>query len=430
MEALLRRGTGRYSEWVGAAALKADMLARQLDTAGASQRDYAALDPASRAMLPAYAHGVNRFIASGTFPLEYGLLKTTPATWLAWHSIAVMRQIGFLMGSVWWKLWRATALPIIGVAATSKLRFDDSGDELLCLPPGLCSGPYIAALADLQPGIQALLGEAPQDASGGGTGFPHFAHNGSVAWCVTHAFMDIHDLYVERFSSDGAASQFKDQWEPVQRRGESIAIQGEADREIEVLSTRHVPIIAGDPKTGTALALRSVQFDGIDRSFSCLLPMLKSKSVSELYEACREWGLIDHNLLAADTQGHIGHRVRAKVPLRPSSNGWLPVPGWTGEHEWAGMVPFERMPNQVDPPKGVLVTANNRVVSQGPDYLSTDAMPPHRARRIWERLNELELAKVCDMAALHRDVLSTPGVEFRDRLRRFSVAFNESFFLH
>ena len=32
-------------------------------------------------------------------------------------------------------------------------------------------------------------------------GFPHFAHNGRVAWCVTHAFVDIHDLYIERFDA-------------------------------------------------------------------------------------------------------------------------------------------------------------------------------------------------------------------------------------
>ena len=35
----------------------------------------------------------------------------------------------------------------------------------------------------------------------GAPGFPNFGHNGKVAWCVTHAFVDIHDLYVERFDA-------------------------------------------------------------------------------------------------------------------------------------------------------------------------------------------------------------------------------------
>ncbi len=473
MESLLRRGTGRHAEWVGKAAIKADTLARQLDTLGASQRDFAALGAPAKAMLTAYARGVNAFIATGSRPVEYGLLKAEPGAWEPWHSIAVMRQIGFLMGSVWWKLWRAAALPIVGAEALTRLRFEDGGDELLCLPPGLSTGPYQALMADLQPGVAALLETAAPDVSGGGSnnwalapnhtetgrpllagdphrvlempnmyaqvhlacdrfdvvgmtvpgvpGFPHFAHNGSVAWSVTHAFMDIHDLYVERFDADAQASLYQGQWEPVRRRTESITVRGEASVQVEVVETRHGPVIAGDPRQGSALALRSVQFAPLDRSFDCLLPMLEAKTVAELYESTREWGLIDHNLVAADTQGNIGHRVRAKVPRRPRSNGWLPVPGWTGEHEWDGMVAWERMPASINPAGGRLVTANNRVQTEGEDYLCTDAMPPHRARRIWQRLAELQRASVADMGAVHRDLETIPGQELRDRLRGLPV---------
>ena len=47
MEALLRRGTGRYAEWVGKAAVNGDVLARQVDTAGASRRDAPRHDPST-----------------------------------------------------------------------------------------------------------------------------------------------------------------------------------------------------------------------------------------------------------------------------------------------------------------------------------------------------------------------------------------------
>ena len=73
-----------------------------------------------------------------------------------------MRQIGFLMGSVWWKLWRAAALPIVGAEQISKLRFDDGGDDMLCIPPGAEGERYLAALADLKPGLEALLGSQDQ----------------------------------------------------------------------------------------------------------------------------------------------------------------------------------------------------------------------------------------------------------------------------
>jgi penicillin amidase len=472
MEALRRRGTGRYAEWVGQAALKADILARQLDTAGASRRDYAALGADARAMLDAYADGVNAFIGQEIWPAEYTLLETTPERWEPWHSIAVQRQIGFLMGSVWWKLWRA-ALPILGPEGIAKLRFDDGGRDLLCIPPGVEIDRYVATLAELRPGIEALLAEAASDASGGGSnnwalspertatgrpllagdphrvlempnmyaqthlacdafdvigltvpgvpGFPHFAHTADVAWCVTHTFVDIHDLYVERFDEGARHYLCKGDWRPAQRRSERVAVRGAADVAIKVVETPHGPVIAGDPAKGNALTIRSVQFAETDRSFDCMLPMLRARTVAELYEATRDWGLIDHNLVAGDTKGHIGHRVRAKVPRRPRSNGWLPVPGWTGEHEWQGMVEFERMPCTIDPPGGTIVTANNRVVDEGEDYLCTDAMPPHRARRIWQRLGMLDKAAVADMAPIHRDVVSIPGCEMRERLRTLSV---------
>ena len=469
MEALLRRGTGRYAEWLGKSAVSADILARQVDTAGASRRDFELVGAETRAMLECYARGVNAFIATGHRPIEYQLLGAEPGEWLPWHSIAVMRQIGFLMGSVWWKLWRAAALPIVGVEATAKLRFEDSGHELLCLPPRLEKGPYRAALEELAAGAAALLEVAAPDATGGGSnnwalapgrtatgrplvagdphrvlempnmyaqmhvacdefdvigltvpgvpGFPHFGHNESVAWCVTHAFVDIHDLYVERFSPDGKTYLYQQQWAPVRQRREEIVVRDEASVSVDVAETRHGPVIVGDPGKGWGLALRSMQFSEPDRSFDALLPMMRSNSVESLYAATREWGLIDHNLVASDIAGKIGYRVRAKVPRRPSSNGWLPVPGWSGEHEWDGIVEWDRMPAVIDPPGGAIVTANNRVVENGEDYLCTDAMPPHRARRVWRRLEALMSPTVEDMAAIHRDIETIPGIELRERLR-------------
>ena len=116
--------------------------------------------------------------------------------------------------------------------------------------------------------------------------------------------------------------------------------------------------------------------------------MAAADSVASLYEATRGWGLIDHNLVAGDTQGAIGHRVRvrARVPRRSRAHGWLPMPGWTGEYEWQSWIAHEDMPCVIDPPDGLIVTANNRVVADDhPDYLCTDCHPPYRARRIRER---------------------------------------------
>ena len=85
---------------------------------------------------------------------------------------------------------------------------------------------------------------------------------------------------------------------------------------MQIVETIHGPVVAGDPAHGAALTLKSVQFFDVDRSFDCLLPMLQAGSVDSLFQAVRGWGLIDHNLVAADTAR----------PHRPPGAGGDPAP--------------------------------------------------------------------------------------------------------
>jgi len=475
MDLTRRRALGRAAEWLGPSAAESDILVRRLGMEAACRRDFAALGTAARDMLEAYSAGVNAWIASGQpNPVEYALLEAAPESWEPWHSIAVMRRLGLLMGSVWFKLWRAAALPVVGPEGAAKLRYDDGGTDLLCIPPGAEAHRHQADLAALAPAIRALLESMGKtsggDETGGGSnnwavgparsatgrpvlagdphrvfeipnmyaqhhlacdefdmvgltvpgvpGFPHFGHNDRVAYCVTHAFMDIHDLFLERFDAEARHTEAPDGPAPVTRRRDSIRIRGGETRDFEIVETRHGPVIAGDPAKGTAIALRSVQFAETDLSFDCLPRMVTAGSVEALYEATRGWGLIDHNLVAGDTAGHIGHLVRARLPRRPRENGWLPVPGWTAAHDWQGWIPHEEMPRSLDPEGGIIVTANNRVVADDahPDYLCTDCHPPYRARRIAERLAEGGAFAPEDAAAIHADTLSLNALLLRDRL--------------
>ena len=468
MDASRKQMEGRWAEWVGPAGVAADKLARRLGAAAASVRDYHALGAEARMMVDAYAAGVNAFIAAGPVPVEYGLLGAAPEPWAGWHCIAAMRQRGYLMGSVWFKLWRAAAATRLDAADLVKLRYDDGGVDRLCIPPGADAQRWMAGLADLREPIRALAALQDGDATGGGSNnwalapdrtttgrpilagdphrafelpgmyaqmhlacdqfdaigfsvpgvpaFPHFGHNESVAWCVTHAFADIHDLYIERFDRDDPSRYlFRGEWRPAVSRTEEIRVRDGAAVEVDITVTGHGAVVAGEPARGTALTLKSVQFADTDHSLDCLIPMLRAQTCDALFRAVRGWGLIDHNLVAADTGGHIGHLVRAVVPRRPRINGWLPVPGWTGEHEWDGMIPAEQMPRVDDPERGFIVTANNRVVATG-DYLSTDVHPPYRARRIEELVAGLRPASPQDMAAIHKDDASEPARLFQAAL--------------
>ena len=469
MEAALRRAVGRFAEWAGPSALPADRLARQLGVEAASRRDYDALCAETRAMLVSYAAGVNAWIDAGGSAPEYDLLGERPMRWEPWFSVAVMRQRGLLMGSVWFKLWRAAAVATIGPDAISLLRYDDGGIEQFIVPQGEAGRRVVADLEALKPAVEALTGKAPPDGTVGGSNnwavsgartasgmplvagdphrqyeipgmytqlhltgpdfdaigfsvpgvpaFPHFCHTERVAWCVTHSFADIHDVYIEDFAEGGAQFRAENGWDPSVRRQETIAVRGEAAETITVTETRHGPVIAGRPESGRALVLKSVQLFDTDRSLDCLLPMLKAPTLADFYDSCKGWGVIDHNLVGADRDGQIGVLVRAAVPVRERANGWLPMPGWTGAHEWQGLIPFERMPREIDPVRGYVVTANNRLVPEDhPDYLTTDCHPTTRAARVAARIERVQGLTAGDMADILRDTDSAPAREIVARI--------------
>jgi penicillin amidase len=86
------------------------------------------------------------------------------------------------------------------------------------------------------------------------------------------------------------------------------------------------------------------------------------------------------------------------------------VPGWDGEHEWTGYIPFGELPRVYDPAEGFIVTANNRVV--GPDYphfISAEWSAGYRARRIEEVLRGLDRVSLDDCRALQMDFTCLPA---------------------
>ena len=53
-----------------------------------------------------------------------------------------------------------------------------------------------------------------------------------------------------------------------------IEVRGAEPVRLTVTSTRHGPVIAGDPASGTALTLKYTGTDGPNPTFQCVLAML------------------------------------------------------------------------------------------------------------------------------------------------------------
>jgi penicillin amidase len=242
-------------------------------------------------------------------------------------------------------------------------------------------------------------------------GFPHFGFNGSVGWNITHTQADYQDLFVEKFEgADGERYLTEAGWQEAERSTHTIRVRGGEPVTMETWATRHGPIVHGDPRSGAAIALRYTANIGGKRPFDGLRATLVAQDVGALFEAQRTWVDPVNNLVAADTNGNIGFMVRGELPVRASKAARrVPVPGWTGEHEWVGTVPFEQMPRAINPPEGFVSTANQRPIPGDEPYISAYGASPARADRLVELLGKGDTLSPEQIAGFQDDQVSRPA---------------------
>ncbi len=462
MEYDRRRAAGRWAEAVGEAGVPADLMARRLDTAAAARADIGAMDTGTREMFEAYALGVNAFLASAApLPPEYALTGTSPEPWEPWHSVAVFKIRHVLMGLWQWKMAATGLFARVGPDTWKDLHFLSPPGTSVILPPGgkvrelfefaneeiAAAGEHLGFLSEIEAGSNSWAVHGSRTTTGkpvicndshraldvpnaywqvkvscpefevsgatfaGFPGFPHFGFNGAVAWNITHTQADYQDLYIERFEGDaGERYLTEDGWRAAEPRTETITVRGGEPVSIECWRTRHGPVVHGDPREGMGVALRYTALERAKPAFNGLRAMLRAHDVLELFAAQATWVDPVNNLVAADSAGNIGYLVRGELPIRASKAGRrVAVPGWTGEHEWIGTVPFEQMPRSVNPPEGYIATANQRVLAGDEPYISAYFAPPGRAGRLVELLATGERHSPEAIASWQGDTTSNPA---------------------
>jgi penicillin amidase len=254
-----------------------------------------------------------------------------------------------------------------------------------------------------------------------GVPFVIAGHNQQVAWGFTNGFSDVQDLYIERLRrEDGRVEyEFKGEWLEAHVVREEIKIKGEPSVFEEVISTHHGPIIntlTPDFAEEEPLALRWTALE-LDEITMSIFQMNTSKSCAEFREALREWTVPSQNMVYADVHGDIGYSLPGKLPMRAKGLGQVPVPGWTGEYEWLGYVPFEELPHLYNPEQGYIATANNKVADDDyPHWIGADYISGNRAQRIVELIKSQEKMGVSDIQAMQQDLVSPYARRMREIL--------------
>ena len=195
-------------------------------------------------------------------------------------------------------------------------------------------------------------------------------HNRDVAWGITNVMVDDVDFYVEKINPENPHQYwYKDHWEDMKIIEEIIKVKGGAPVKKEILLTRHGPIVTQPGKGDKEIISQRWAYTECLQPGKAGIMLVKAKNVREVTEALRYWELPSQNFVFADREGNIGYWCCATVPIRTKGNGMLPVPGWTGEYEWKGYVPFDQRPHVLNPGEGFINTSNNKVVDNDYPYL-------------------------------------------------------------
>ena len=493
MDLFRRTARGELAEIMGAgpnnAALDQDKLHRTYGFIQAAEAEYANLSPRSRAVLEAYARGVNAYASSleaKSRPPEFQILNYDFRPWIPQDSIVVVKLFFEALSDTWrLDLMRqnlaslprekqAVLMPVVSsldvlvvgkdvparatparstgavasplspesqkalaqsalIAADALARVGLHADELAASNNWVISGkrtvsgkPLLANDPHLRPSAPSIWYMTHLSAPGvriagvTSAGLPGviIGHNEHVAWGFTNVGPDVQDLYLEKFDpANPKRYQTPSGWQDAVIRREEIKVRkglASAGHDVvthEVTVTRHGPIIfEGD---GKRYALRWTAFDSKRLAGDLNYALNRARNWEEFKIALHSFVAPTQNVVYADVNGHIGYHASGIVPIRKSGDGSVPYDGSTDAGEWVDYIPIAKLPNLYDPPSGMIVTANQRIVGTDyPYHLTHSWAQPYRARRIFDLLSEKPKHTPDDFRRIIGDVYSIAGASF------------------
>jgi penicillin amidase len=464
MELTRRIAAGRLAEVFGKDALAIDRFQRRLGLHRAAQREWETADTSLRDTLRAYAAGVNAcldgLVMSKKLPAEFVLARFHPEPWEPVDTLGFARYLAYSQTPNWEsELVRSRLIARVGYSAAASLepdvwqpdsdalpRLEDWGPpeqpEPGELPPIALAGgpgvsnawvvsgarsstgkPLLANDPHMFPRLPSVFYEAHLAAGGelnvAGASAPGapgiiIGHNRHIAWGLTASVSDASDLYVERLDpGDSTRTEFAGRWESGSVLREVIGVKGRSQPWVEdvLITRRHGPLLTPTPSLADEhrpLALRSMVLEAPSAA-AALLEINRATSWDEFRAAARGWGTPAMNLTYADVEGNIGYQLAGRVPIRERGEGLVPSPGWSGQYEWRGSIPFDELPTAFNPPDGLWANANHNVAKNSPHFFTREFIDSSRYRRIRQVLESKKKHSAVDFGALQADEVSLPA---------------------
>jgi len=469
MDLARREPAGELGQLLPQAAML-DVAAANLGLRAIAEQAVAKLPAAHRALLEAYAEGVNAQLALAK-PFEYQLLKAPCAPWTPADSMLVQVSMARYLDMsddidrARTPLYRAFGEEVAAFLTSGRGALDMTVDGSPSPSPaaipaataldlrsarGASADPAAATKPAETPGSNAfaVAGSRTRDgramvgndmhlalmapnfwyrvdlAWDGGRliglslpGVPAIVQgtNGSVAWGFTNLTADLADvIMVEGDPATPGHYLTAAGPKPFAKRTVTIG-SGAGATQVEVLSTEFGPVV-GTLREGQFIAVRSpILLDGaIDFG---LFEMADATTLEDALACARRWKGPPQNVLVASADGRIGWTISGALPLRTRATRRMI--DWRDAEPWRGTIPMDEKPTIIDPSSGILTSGNQLPIAPTgalSAVLGGDEAHGDRAYRLRELLAG---RSDWDEAALHQaqlDVRSPRLVRWRDAI--------------
>ena len=458
MDLMRRAASGTLAALFGQAALPNDEEMRILGVRESAEADVADLSPEARALLQAYADGVNAWIGRrGWLSAPEFIVLGKPAPWTIVDSLLWGKTMGLWLSGNWEvelerlalsthmsrekidALWPTGGKPPPPADASLSYPAGAEAEARQALSwirhfpeaftqPAQASNAWAVSGARTETGQPLLAGDphlafnfpglwylaridTPQGTLAGATvpGLPFLliGHNDHVAWTFTSTGADTQDIFIEHVTPDGKHYETPDGPRVFTTRREVIQVRDHPDVVLTVRITRHGPVIDNGPSPHTLLTVEMANLAPHDTDADGLLMLNHARWVSDAGLAAVKITSPIQNLMTADTAGNIAFYTTGRVPLRRSGDGSWPADGADGQHDWTGWAAGLALPHSVNPPSGELLNANEPTA--GPDFpvkLGRDTFGDWRAERIRTLLADSERETPQSFALMQTDIIS------------------------
>jgi penicillin amidase len=248
--------------------------------------------------------------------------------------------------------------------------------------------------------------------------------NKYISWGVTNGYADVQDLFALEPVA-GKPDFYRHNGKDVQYQtvNEIINIKGGKPITLAVKLSVYGPVIneIHDIEGDVPLSLQWTALLEGDTTVESFIRINYAKNHDEFVAALQHYVAPVQNFIYADVHNNIAYYLPGAIPIRKfGHSGRYVVPG-NGTFDYFDRVndyiPFEKLPQTVNPSRGYVVSANNRVTAPGFEYsISQDFFAIHRARRIESMILNMTATSLLgwqDMRSIQYDVKSTLFEDFR-----------------